>query len=67
MGYGDVDGKDFWSFHNGERIVHKGITEVTDSFTALLEWIDGEGAQPLIRFEELDLELRQIPDGWITR
>lgn len=47
MGYGDVDGKDFWSSQNGERIVHKGITEVTDSFTALLEWIDGEGVPTL--------------------
>jgi hypothetical protein len=47
MGYGDVDGKDFWSSRKGERIVHRGMTEVTDSFTVLLEWLDGEGISTL--------------------
>jgi len=47
MGYGDVDGKDFWSSHNGERIVHKGIIEVSDSLAVFSEWVDGEGEPTL--------------------
>ena len=59
MSYGDVDWKDFWSHRKGERIVHRGMTEVDGSFTALLEWLDGEGAPTLD-------EIRRVEFGATT-
>ena len=44
FGYGSVDGLDFWSHHNGERIIHRSISEtVPNGFTFLADWIDRTG------------------------
>ena len=60
MGYGDVDGYDFWSNRNGERIIHRAIVNQENGDEGLLEilldWCDPDG-KALVR------EIRRVAFG----
>jgi len=60
MGYGDVDGYDFWSNRNGERILHRAIVNQENGEEGLLEilldWCDPDG-------EVLVREIRRVAFG----
>lgn len=47
LGYGDVDGEDYWSSTHGERIVHRGLLEPSidapNRMGFVVEWMSAQG------------------------
>jgi len=47
FGYGDIDGEDFWTCRQGEKILHQSVLKTSSGTTGqlsiLLEWLDSMG------------------------
>ncbi|UCF37127.1 MAG: PmoA family protein [Acidobacteriota bacterium] len=60
LGYGDIDGLDFWSSAHGERIVHRAFLENPlegdKGLRVLLDWVDASG-------EVIVQEIRRLEFG----